>query len=86
MPRRKKPTVSLEEVKARFEEWRRNRKGAPIPQNACKTASPKARPAEVFGLRRSVWPWGRWNLRGSESYSARNISIGSTAAARRAGR
>jgi hypothetical protein len=32
MPRSKKPTVSLEEVKARFEEWRRNRKGkAPIP-------------------------------------------------------
>ena len=32
MPRSKKPTVSLEEVKARFEEWRRNRKGrATIP-------------------------------------------------------
>jgi hypothetical protein len=32
MPRSKKPTVSLEEVKARFEEWRRNRKGrAAIP-------------------------------------------------------
>jgi hypothetical protein len=32
MPRSKKPIVSLEEVKARFEEWRRNRKGkAPIP-------------------------------------------------------
>ena len=32
MLRSKKPTVSLEEVKARFEEWRLNRKGkAPIP-------------------------------------------------------
>jgi hypothetical protein len=27
MPLSKKPTVSLEEVKVRFEEWRRNRKG-----------------------------------------------------------
>ena len=27
MPRSNKPTVSLEDVKARFEEWRRNRKG-----------------------------------------------------------
>jgi hypothetical protein len=32
MPRSKIPTVSLEETKARFEEWRRNRKGkTPIP-------------------------------------------------------
>ena len=32
MPRSKTPTVSLEETKARFEEWRRNRKGkASIP-------------------------------------------------------
>lgn len=32
MPRSKKQTVSLEEVKGRFEEWRSNRKGkAPIP-------------------------------------------------------
>jgi hypothetical protein len=32
MPRRKTPTVSLEQTKARFAEWRRNRKGkASIP-------------------------------------------------------
>jgi hypothetical protein len=32
MPRRKAPSVSLEEAKVRFEEWRRNRPGkAPIP-------------------------------------------------------
>lgn len=32
MPRSKTPTISLEEAKARFEEWRQNRKGkAPIP-------------------------------------------------------
>lgn len=32
MPRSKTPTVSLEEAKARFEEWRRNRQGkAAIP-------------------------------------------------------
>lgn len=32
MPRSKTPTISLEEVKARFDEWRRNRKGkASIP-------------------------------------------------------
>jgi len=34
MPRSKTPTVSLEDVKARFEEWRRNRKGkAAIPDD-----------------------------------------------------
>ena len=27
MPRSKTPTISLEEAKARFEEWRRNRRG-----------------------------------------------------------
>jgi hypothetical protein len=32
MPRSKEPIVSLEEVKTRFEEWRRSRRGkAPIP-------------------------------------------------------
>ena len=32
MPRSKTPTISLEEAKARFEEWRQNRKGkAAIP-------------------------------------------------------
>jgi hypothetical protein len=32
MPRRKTPTISLEEAKARFEEWRQNRQGkAAIP-------------------------------------------------------
>jgi hypothetical protein len=32
MPRRKTPTISLEEAKARFEEWRQNRQGkAGIP-------------------------------------------------------
>jgi hypothetical protein len=32
MPRSKTPTISLEEAKARFEEWRQNRNGkAPIP-------------------------------------------------------
>src|SRR5580704_12192038 len=32
MPRNKTPTVSLEEARARFEEWRQNRKGkAAIP-------------------------------------------------------
>ncbi len=32
MPRNKRPAISLEEAKARFEEWRRNRKGkAAIP-------------------------------------------------------
>jgi hypothetical protein len=44
MPRSKKPTVSLEEVKARFEEWRRNRKGkAPIPDELWAAAVEVAR-------------------------------------------
>jgi len=44
MPRNKKPTVSLEEVKARFEEWRRNRKGkAPIPDELWAAAAEVAR-------------------------------------------
>ncbi len=44
MPRRKKRTVSLEEVKARFEEWRRNRKGkAAIPDELWAVAVEVAR-------------------------------------------
>lgn len=44
MPRNKKPTVSLEEVKARFAEWRRNRKGkAPIPDELWAAAAEVAR-------------------------------------------
>lgn len=48
MPRNKKPTVSLEEVKARFAEWRRNRKGkAPIPDELWAAAAEVARTAGV---------------------------------------
>lgn len=44
MPRSKKPNVSLEEVKARFDEWRRNRKGrAPIPDGLWAAAAEVAR-------------------------------------------
>jgi|SRR5215469_5292213 len=44
MPRGKKPTVSLEDVRARFEEWRRNRKGkAPIPDKLWSAAAEVAR-------------------------------------------
>ena|SRR5579864_925563 len=44
MPRSRKPTVSLEEVKARFEEWRRNRKGkATIPDELWAAAVEVAR-------------------------------------------
>ena len=44
MPRSKKPAVSLEEVKERFEEWRRNRKGkAPIPDELWAVAAEVAR-------------------------------------------
>ena len=44
MPRNKKQTVSLDEVKARFEEWRRNRKGkAPIPDELWAAAAEVAR-------------------------------------------
>ena len=44
MSRSKKTTVSLEEVKARFEEWRRNRKGkAPIPDELWAAAAELAR-------------------------------------------
>ncbi len=44
MPRNKTPTVSLEEAKARFEEWRRNRKGkAAIPDELWAAAAEVAR-------------------------------------------
>jgi len=44
MPRSKKPTVSLEDAKARFEEWRRNRRGkAPIPDELWAAAAEVAR-------------------------------------------
>ena len=44
MPRSKIPTVSLEEAKARFEEWRQNRKGkAAIPDELWATAVEVAR-------------------------------------------
>jgi hypothetical protein len=44
MPRNKKPTISLEEAKARFEEWRRDRKGkAPIPEELWAAAAEVAR-------------------------------------------
>ena len=44
MLRTKRLTVSLEEVKARFEEWRRNRKGkAPIPDELWAAAAEVAR-------------------------------------------
>ena len=44
MPRSKIPTVSLEEAKARFEEWRQNRKGkAAIPNELWASAVEVAR-------------------------------------------
>ena len=44
MPRNKKPTISLEEAKARFEQWRRDRKGkAPIPDELWAAAAEVAR-------------------------------------------
>jgi hypothetical protein len=44
MPRSKRLTVSLEEVKSRFEEWRRNRKGkARIPAELWSAAVEVAR-------------------------------------------
>lgn len=44
MPRNKKATISLEEAKARFEEWRRDRKGkAPIPDELWAAAAEVAR-------------------------------------------
>jgi hypothetical protein len=44
MPRSKTPTVSLEEAKARFEEWRQNRKGkAAIPDELWASAVEVAR-------------------------------------------
>lgn len=44
MPRNRKQTVSLDEVKARFEEWRRNRKGkVPIPDELWAAAAEVAR-------------------------------------------
>jgi hypothetical protein len=44
MPRSRKPTVSLEEAKARFDDWRRNRKGkAPIPDELWAAAAEVAR-------------------------------------------
>ena len=44
MPRSKTPTISLEEAKRRFEEWRRNRKGkASIPDELWAAAVEVAR-------------------------------------------
>ena len=44
MPRRKTPTVNLEEAKARFEAWRQNRKGkAAIPDELWAAAAEVAR-------------------------------------------
>jgi hypothetical protein len=44
MPRSKTPAVSLEEAKARFEEWRQNRKGkAAIPGELWSAAAEVAR-------------------------------------------
>ena len=44
MPRGNKPSVSLEELKARFEEWRRNREGkASIPEELWAAAVEVAR-------------------------------------------
>ena len=44
MPRSKTPTISLEGTKARFEEWRRNRKGkASIPDELWAAAVEAAR-------------------------------------------
>ena len=44
MPRTKRSTVSLKEVKARFADWRRNRKGkAPIPDELWAAAAEVAR-------------------------------------------
>ena len=44
MPRSKTPTISLEEAKARFEEWRRNRQGkAAIPDELWAAAVEVAR-------------------------------------------
>jgi len=44
MLRSKKPTVTLEELKTRFDEWRRNRKGkVPIPDELWAAAAEVAR-------------------------------------------
>jgi hypothetical protein len=44
MARNKKPTISLEEAKARFEEWRRDRRGkAAIPDELWAAAAEVAR-------------------------------------------
>ncbi len=44
MPRRKTPTVSLEEAKARFQKWRQNRKGeAAIPDELWSAVAEVAR-------------------------------------------
>lgn len=44
MPRSKTPIISLEEAKARFEEWRQNRKGkAAIPDELWSAAAEVAR-------------------------------------------
>jgi hypothetical protein len=44
MPRSRKPTVNLEDVKARFEQWRRGRKGkASIPDELWAAAAEVAR-------------------------------------------
>jgi hypothetical protein len=44
MPRRKTPTVNLEEAKARFEAWRQNRKGkSSIPDELWAVAAEVAR-------------------------------------------
>ncbi len=44
MPRRKAPSITLDEAKARFEAWRQNRKGkAPIPDELWATAVEVAR-------------------------------------------
>lgn len=44
MPQRKKPIISLEEAKARFEEWRQTRKGkAAIPDELWSAAAEVAR-------------------------------------------
>jgi len=60
MPRNKKPTISLEEAKARFEEWRRDRKGkAPIPDKLWATAAEVARREGVS--RTSTELWVEWN-------------------------
>jgi hypothetical protein len=76
MPRRKAPSVSLEEAKVRFEEWRQNRRGkAPIPDELWAIAVEVARKE---GLNRaSTGLRVEWNHLKRRMAGARQTSPGS---------